>query len=67
MNDQKMEIVMNDGLRSYVVERNEGIIFQNNWHHLGHITFSYYLKDYKDELNVYRDAIAKFTVKPKNK
>jgi hypothetical protein len=65
MENQKMEIKMNDGLRYAVVERNEGIIFQNNYRHSGRITFSYFLKDYKDETNIYQDAIAKFTVKPK--
>jgi hypothetical protein len=65
MENQKMEIVLNDGLREYIVKENEGIIFQNNYRHSGRITFSYYLKDYKDETNIYQDAVAKFTVKPK--
>lgn len=54
---------MNDALRSKIVEEKAGVILQSNFHSLGEIMFSYYLKDYQAE-NEYNTTVAKFTIKP---
>jgi len=60
--------IINHGFVREVAETKEGIIYQSNYRSIEEITFSYYHKDYEDELNIYSGSdytIAKFTVKSK--